>query len=196
MTASSSSFRQAEARRRRIAVWGVTGAGKSTLARELGHRLGLPVIELDAIRHTPDWDSTPWPTFRSELLRRLDEAPEGWVLDGSYARAQDLYLHRIDTMIWLPLPLRVTLPRLFRRALQRSFAPHGAYGPGTARETLRRTFASRESLLLYALLTHRSVTRRRAARVAGLPDGVEVVELRSPLQVAAFLDHLSLEPPT
>jgi adenylate kinase family enzyme len=55
---------------RRIAVWGVTGSGKTTLAQRLGETLGLGVVELDAIRHARGWDSTDWPEFREVLTER------------------------------------------------------------------------------------------------------------------------------
>ena len=58
---------------RRISVWGVTGAGKTTLSRELGARLGLAVIELDALRHRRGWDSTSYEELRPQLAARLDE---------------------------------------------------------------------------------------------------------------------------
>ena len=43
----------------RIAIIGPGGAGKSTLARRLGERLGLPVIHLDAEHWRPGWVETP-----------------------------------------------------------------------------------------------------------------------------------------
>ena len=36
---------------KRIVIFGATGSGKTTLARRLGETLGLPVMQLDSIRH-------------------------------------------------------------------------------------------------------------------------------------------------
>ena len=45
---------------RRIAVIGVTGSGKTTLAQNLAELLGLVHIELDAIHWGPNWDAVNW----------------------------------------------------------------------------------------------------------------------------------------
>ncbi|MCC6192112.1 MAG: hypothetical protein IT318_24035 [Anaerolineales bacterium] len=44
---------------RRVAVLGVTGAGKTTLAQAVTRRLGLPHIELDALFWGPNWIPSP-----------------------------------------------------------------------------------------------------------------------------------------
>ena len=44
---------------RRALVIGSGGAGKSTLARELGARAGLPVVHLDRLYWRPGWTKTP-----------------------------------------------------------------------------------------------------------------------------------------
>ncbi|MGW6871433.1 AAA family ATPase [Streptomyces xanthophaeus] len=45
---------------RRVLVVGISGAGKSTAARALERRLGLPFHELDALRFSgPGWAVEP-----------------------------------------------------------------------------------------------------------------------------------------
>ena len=39
----------------RIVVVGCSGSGKSTMARELGRRLALPVVHLDVLHYLPGW---------------------------------------------------------------------------------------------------------------------------------------------
>ena len=105
---------------RRIAVYGATGSGKTTLARRLGETLGLGVIQMDAIRHARGFDSTPWDEFKEQLARLLDSYPQGWVCDGNYSRIRDVALSRADTIVWLHLPWRVSFWRLFRRTVSRA----------------------------------------------------------------------------
>jgi hypothetical protein len=72
----------------RISVVGVSGAGRSTVARMAAARLGVPCIELDAIHHGPNWTEIPI----SELRRIVTElvAGETWVIDGNYRKVRDL----------------------------------------------------------------------------------------------------------
>jgi adenylate kinase family enzyme len=48
----------------RIVILGCAGAGKTTLAQQLGERTGAPVISVDAIWR-PDWRKDDVPTFRA-----------------------------------------------------------------------------------------------------------------------------------
>ena len=77
--------------RTRIVVIGTSGAGKTTLARKIAERLGLPHIELDAINWQPGWrdlDRHDQPEF----VRSVSEAiqAERWVADGNYGSVRDM----------------------------------------------------------------------------------------------------------
>jgi adenylate kinase family enzyme len=175
---------------RRIVVWGVTGSGKTTLARHLGRNSGLGVVELDAIRHANGWDTTDFDDFRAILAARLDGFDQGWVTDGSYHQIMDVYLSRADTLIWLNLPWRVTFWRLFKRTVVRAVDQQPLYNPNGPHESWRMTFLSPRSILWWSISAHRRSNRSRRERIAALPSHVRVYELRSPRQVDAFLARL------
>jgi adenylate kinase family enzyme len=172
---------------RRIAVWGVTGSGKTTLSQRLAAILGVGVVELDAIRHARGWDSTDWPEFRDVLTERLDAMPEGWVVEGRYSAIMDVYLSRIDTMVWIHLPFRTSFWRLLKRTIPRGIKQTQLYTPTGPHESIRQSFFSRQSILWFALTSHPQAASRRQTRIAALPPHVRVYELRSPQEVEAFV---------
>src|SRR5919198_3089323 len=100
----------------KIAVVGTSGSGKTTVARELARRLGVPHVELDALFHGPGWTETPVEEFQRRVAVATDG--ESWVIDGNYdSKLGDLVLERAATVVWLALPLRVALSRVKRRTI-------------------------------------------------------------------------------
>ena len=135
---------------RRVAVVGTSGSGKSTLARAVAARLGVVAVELDAIRHGPNWRETPDDVFR----RRVAEALAGdvWVVDGNYTVARDLIWERATTLIWLDYPFPFVFWRLFWRTMSRGVLRKQLWNGN--REDLWRHFLTRDSLFLWAAQTH------------------------------------------
>jgi len=66
----------------RVMITGGPRSGKSRLAQEIGARLGLPVLRLDAAHWRSGWVMRP----ADKLAPELDEwcACEAWVIDGNY----------------------------------------------------------------------------------------------------------------
>lgn len=95
---------------RRIHVTGNAGAGKTTLARRIGHELGLPVVHLDEFVWKPGWNRMPV----DERGRLVDAAvAEGdWVIDGVSAEVRQ----RAEVIVFLDVPTRVAFWRCIRRA--------------------------------------------------------------------------------
>lgn len=100
----------------RIIILGPCGSGKSTLARRLGARHGLPVFHLDQAFHRPGWRPAPEAEFHAEV-ERIAALP-AWVIDGNYKGVIASRLARADTLIYLDLPRRVTMPRVIRRIIE------------------------------------------------------------------------------
>jgi hypothetical protein len=86
---------------KRVAVVGSGGAGKTTFARELSRRTGLPVVHLDHLYWRPGWVETPseeWRVVQDEGL-----TADKWIVAGttrvrstsvSQGRTRSLSLHR------------------------------------------------------------------------------------------------------
>ena len=83
----------------RIMIIGCGGAGKSTLARQLGEKTGLPVVHLDKLFWTPGWVSVPQKDF--DVLHRAALAGDRWILDGNFDRTMEERIQRCDTVIYL-----------------------------------------------------------------------------------------------
>jgi len=109
----------------RIQVMGNSGSGKSTLAARLAEGLQAPFVELDALNWLPGWVGLNQ-TDPDRFERRIREATRGerWVAAGSYERfSRRILWPRLDTVVWLDLPLRLLVWRFLHRSWRRSRSP-------------------------------------------------------------------------
>ena len=171
---------------RRVSVAGISGSGKTTFARELAARLGVPYVELDALHHGPGWTEAAPEVFRARLRDALAAAPDGWVCDGNYrSKGDDIVLAAADTLVWLEPPLRVSLRRLAARTWSRYVARQELWHGN--RERLRNV----GPLFSWAVRSHFRHRRQVPAAAAEYPH-LHVVHLRSAAETDAFLRDGSL----
>ena len=107
---------------RRAIVIGCPGAGKSTLARRLRDRTGLPLYYLDRLY----WRADRTHLEPDEFDARLNEvlARDEWIIDGNYTRTLPMRLERCDTVFFLDYPVEVCLEGIgARRGTQREDMP-------------------------------------------------------------------------
>ena len=169
---------------RRIAVKGTSGVGKSTFSADLASRLGLDLIELDALHHGPNWSAPEVDVFRARVRAAMDAAPNGWVIDGNYdTKLGDTVLGAADTIVWLDFPLWITFPRLWRRTMHRIRNEVELWNGN--RETWRDQFASRETIFFWSVRSHIEHRRNWPARFGGDP---RLVRLRSVAEAERWLD--------
>lgn len=164
----------------RIAVVGTTCSGKTTLAKRLAERHGVPHIELDALHWGPDWSEPSDDEFRARVEAAL--TAEDWVADGAYhGKLGGLVLERADLVVWLDPPLPTIVGRLGVRTVRRIRAREELWGGN--RETWRGAIFSRSSLLLWALKTHGPRRRRYEQALARY----DTVRLRSSAEAEEWL---------
>lgn len=170
---------------RRLMIIGASGSGKSTLGKTLNSILPLPFYDLDDLNWLPHWQALPTAHLRQKVQAIVQQ--ESWILAGNYSRTQDLSLAQADLVIWLDLSLWQSLQRVTRRCWRRSWTGelicNGNY------ETLRMSFLSRESLLLWVLKTHRAKRKRYSAWIES-PGYPTVLRLQKPVEVSLMIAQM------
>lgn len=104
----------------RIVILGRGGAGKTTAARSLGARTGLPVTELDQMFWRPGLIATPRDEW-TQVQHRL-AAAHRWILEGDLGPYDILgpRLSRADTVLILDFSLARCAWQALRRSRERA----------------------------------------------------------------------------
>ena len=92
---------------KRIMIIGCPGSGKSTFARALAEKTGLPLHYLDMMYWNPDRTTKPKEEFRA-ALRETVALPE-WIIDGNYGSTLEVRMEACDTVIFLDYPVEVCI---------------------------------------------------------------------------------------
>lgn len=169
----------------RLMIYGVTGSGKTTLARKISERTGLPWCAIDEMTWEPGWVAVPVQEQRRRIAALC--ARDRWIIDHGYSSWLDLVLARVELIVALDYPRWLSLGRLSRRTLLRNLDHRPICNGNT--ESLRHTF-SRDSIIAWHF---RSFGRKRDKMrrwAADPPPGVQVVRLTSPAAARGWLASL------
>lgn len=171
---------------------GSSGAGKSTFARKLGERLGLPHIELDSLWHDAGW-TNPSP---EEFVNRVADATSGprWVTDGNYSKVtvNGPVWERADTVVVLQIPRRVVMRQVVARTLRRAVRREVLWNGN--REPLSNFYRwdPEKNVIRWAWTRYEAVNERyREAALDSRYAHIRFVFLRSHAESEAFLHNLA-----
>ncbi len=166
-------------------VYGVTGSGKTTLARAIGEATGLPWHSVDDLTYEANWVQVP-DEVQAERIRTICDGP-AWVLDTAYGKWLEIPLSKVELIVALDYPRWFSLQRLIRRTARRIIDKKPICNGN--RETLRLAF-SRDSIILWHFKAF-AKKRSRFHKWAANPDGPRIILFRSARETDRWLKSLN-----
>jgi len=170
---------------RKVAIFGNAGGGKSTLARRLAARTGLPLHVVDMMQHKPRGEGA---ISHAEYLNAHTAllSQDAWIIDGfgCVASAWERF-SAADTLIYVDLPLSTHFRWVTKRLVKGLFADPEGWP--------EKSPVWSSTLSSYRVLwgCHRRLTPRYRKLVADAAASKRVHHLRSPASIKAFLQQQS-----
>ena len=164
----------------RIILIGCGGAGKSTLARQLGEKLDIPVVHLDKLFWKPGWVQVSQEEFDAVLQVELEK--EKWIMDGNFNRTMPQRIKRCDTIIYLDFSRLACLMGVVKRVL----TTYGKVRPDMGEGCPERI----DFEFLKWVWNYNKNKRERNYRLLNEAEGVETIVLKNRRMVKRFLRSL------
>ena len=175
----------------------MSSSGKTTLAARLAKIGRLELVDLDALNWLPGWVGLN-ETDPAELERRFRAATSGerWVTAGSYrAIAQRAFWPRLQTIVWLDMPVWLCIWRMLRRSWQRWRTGELLWGTNRERFWPQLMVWRQEDSLLWWIATQHRRRRRQYLEAIADPrwSHIRFVRLVSTTDVEAFARAVAVE---
>ena len=165
---------------KRIVIIGCGGAGKSTLARQLGEKLDLPVVHLDKLFWRPGWVQVSKEEF--DKLHREALAREKWIMDGNFDRTMAERITRSDTVIYLDFSRFACLMGVLKRV----FTTYGKVRPDMGEGCPERI----DWEFLKWVWDFNKNKREKNYRLLNEAEGKETIVLKNRRAVKKFLEQV------
>jgi len=164
----------------RILIIGCGGAGKSTLARQLGEKLNLPVVHLDKLFWHPGWVESTKEEIDEKIMAEM--AKPQWIMDGNYNRTLPQRVKYCDTIIYLDFSRMACLLGVFKRVI----TTYGTVRPDMGEGCPERF----DWEFLKWVWNFNKEKREKYYRLLNETKGVETIVLKNRRMVKRFLQEL------
>lgn len=164
----------------RILIIGCGGAGKSTLARQLGEKLDIPVVHLDKLYWRPGWVHVSPEEFDVLLDDVLKQ--EAWIMDGNFNNTIPKRIAHCDTIIYLDFSRFACI----RGVLKRVITTYGTVRPDMGEGCPERF----DWEFLRWVWNFNRDKREKYYRLLNETENVETIVLKNRRMVKRFLNQL------
>lgn len=151
----------------------------------------MPRLELDAIRHQPDWV----PLADAEFVRQVSSfvTRDAWIVEGNYFDlvTEPVVWPAADTVVWIDLPRARVMRQVVQRTLKRWFFREELWNGN--RERLRDTIRwdPQQSIVRWAWTSYeRNQVRCQAARADPRWEHLTFIRLGSSEETRRFVSGL------
>ena len=165
-------------------------SGKSVLGKQLATALQVPFVELDALNWRPSWvglNETNPEEFERLIARATDG--DGWVVAGSYMSfSQRVFWPRLETVVWLDLPMYQLIWRVLRRSWGRWRSKELLWGTNYERFWPQLMVWNKEDSLVWWIVTQHGRKRRDMRAYMSEPrwQHIQFLRLESSAEVEVF----------
>ena len=160
----------------RVVIVGVSAAGKSTFARKLSEKIGIPLTHMDAIWWKPCWIEVSEEEASAHI--RSIASTSRWVIEGYIPRtARTILFERADTIVYLDYAPSVAAWRYIKRwwKHRKNPRPELEGSPEKFSVTfLKRVWTKKEAVSLNTYLSK-------------VEDQKKILTFRTPAEARAFL---------
>ncbi len=165
----------------KMVVLGVSASGKSTFARKLSEKLGIPLIHIDELMWNPGWEYIG--DERTVQLIKEASEKERWIIEGYIEKDARIDLfNKADVLIYLDYPAWLPALRYIKRWWQHRKDPRPEL-PGCPEkfsfEFLARVYKKKEVYRLEQLFKNGDYNAK-------------IIRLKSPKDTKRILDRITL----
>ncbi len=166
------------------------------MSRELAACLDVPLLELDAVFHQPDWQQLPDDRFQSKVSEFTTAAR--WVVDGNYTShgMRDVLWPKADSIVWLDMPKSVVMRRVVARTIRRAASREKLWNGNREPWTNLYSRDPEKNIVVWAWTRFDNVREKyEQCMTDGTWAHAGVKRLRTPREVKRFLAHIEAGTP-
>ncbi len=164
----------------RVYIIGITGTGKTSLAKKLSSILKIKAYDLDDIFWKRKYDLKRDEKQRSKILNKIVKN-KSWIIEGVYTLWVNNAIKKSDLVIWLNFPFYILAYNILKRFIL-------------------RTGKHKESIIDLFLLLKYAYRYKKKDQKAGFYEYKELIEnnkvdyiyLKNKKEISKFLNELNL----